>query len=66
MGPGGRAVETRCAVGAEDVREMCDTPRLLMTGDAAQYSAVAEFARGDGGGPLLLRSGSDPGGPGGE
>jgi len=59
MGPGGRAVETQCAVGAEDAAKTCETPRQAVAGDTAGYSAVAEFARGDGSGPLLLRSGSD-------
>ncbi|MGW3493336.1 hypothetical protein [Streptomyces sp. NPDC001020] len=59
MGPGGRAVEMRCAVGVGGGPKTCETPRLAMTGDKAAYSAVAEFARGDGDGPLLLRSGSD-------
>ncbi|MDR3081430.1 MAG: hypothetical protein LBV60_10985 [Streptomyces sp.] len=59
MGPGGRAVEMRCAVGAGGAPATCETPRLAMTGDTAGYSAVAEFARSDGSGPLLLRSGSE-------
>ncbi|OIJ92103.1 hypothetical protein [Streptomyces colonosanans] len=59
MGPGGRAVETQCAVGVEGDAKTCETPRQAMTSDTAGYSAVAEFARGDGSGPLLLRSGSD-------
>jgi hypothetical protein len=60
MGPGGRSVEMHCAVGAADDPDSCETPRQRVTGATGAYSAVAEFSRGDGSGPLLLRSGSDP------
>jgi hypothetical protein len=60
MGPSGRSVEMHCAVGAADDPESCETPRQRVAGDTGAYSAVAEFSRGDGTGPLLLRSGSDP------
>jgi len=66
MGPGGRSVEAHCVVGAGGEAATCETPRQAMTGDAAGYSAVAEFARSDGSGPLLLRSGSDVPEPGGQ
>ncbi|MFC3573403.1 hypothetical protein ACFOZ0_09005 [Streptomyces yaanensis] len=59
MGPGGRGVEMHCAVGAGDDPETCETPRQRVAGSAGAYSAVAEFARGDGSGSLMLRSGSD-------
>ncbi|MCW7941925.1 hypothetical protein AAW14_07725 [Streptomyces hygroscopicus] len=59
MGPGGRSVEMHCAVSAADDPETCETPRQHVVGDTGAYSAVAEFAGGDGSGPLLLRSGSD-------
>ncbi|UXY24593.1 hypothetical protein N8I84_20405 [Streptomyces cynarae] len=59
MAPGGRSVEMHCAVDAADDPAVCDTPRQRVAGDMGAYSAVAEFSRSDGGGPLLLRSGSD-------
>ncbi|GAA3042850.1 hypothetical protein [Streptomyces glomeratus] len=59
MAPDGRTVETRCTVAAADDPETCETPPQHVTGDPGAYAAVAEFARGDGGGPLLLRSGSE-------
>ncbi|MFF4958041.1 hypothetical protein ACFY2Z_13270 [Streptomyces sp. NPDC001222] len=59
MAPDGRTVEMRCAVGVSDAPGICETPRQHLTGDPGAYAAVAEFARRDGGGPLLLRSGSD-------
>ncbi|MFJ9739354.1 hypothetical protein [Streptomyces sp. NPDC101166] len=82
MGPHGRTVQTRCAVGADDEPGACETPRERAQGDAGAYTAVAEFsgaagaggstagtdaraggdagaAGGVGGGPLLLRSGSN-------
>ncbi|MER6121114.1 hypothetical protein ABT173_00110 [Streptomyces sp. NPDC001795] len=59
MGPDGRSVEMDCAVSAADDPETCETPRQRVAGDPGAYSAVAEFAGGDGSGPLLLRSGSD-------
>ncbi|MFF3908115.1 hypothetical protein ACFYZJ_19505 [Streptomyces sp. NPDC001848] len=59
MAPGGRSVEMHCAVDAADDPAVCDTPRQRVAGDMGAYSAVAEFSRSDGSGPLLLRSGSD-------
>jgi hypothetical protein len=59
MGPGGRSVRMRCAVGAEDAPGMCETPRERMRGEPADYTAVAEFAGRAGYGPLLLRTGSN-------
>ncbi|MFI8874848.1 hypothetical protein [Streptomyces sp. NPDC055243] len=58
MGPGGRTVQTHCAVGAADEPGACETPRERTAGNAEAYSAVVEFADGSGG-PLLLRSGSN-------
>ncbi|WP_416970097.1 hypothetical protein [Streptomyces sp. 4F14] len=58
LGPDGRTVQRRCAVGAEDEPTSCETPRERTRGNLDAYSAVTEFAhRGDG--PLLLRSGSN-------
>ncbi|MFF4491261.1 hypothetical protein ACFY0F_33175 [Streptomyces sp. NPDC001544] len=62
MGPGGRTVQMRCAVGADDEPGTCETPRERSRGGPDAYTAVTEFAArdGDGGaGPLLLRSGSN-------
>ncbi|MGV9694225.1 hypothetical protein ACWDTR_00570 [Streptomyces sp. NPDC003470] len=59
LGPGGRSLGTRCAVGAEDAPGMCETPRARMRGEPADYSAVAEFAARAGHGPPLLRTGSN-------
>ncbi|MFF3515433.1 hypothetical protein [Streptomyces sp. NPDC002573] len=59
MAPDGRTVEMRCVVAGADAPGICETPRQQLTGDPGAYAAVAEFARRDGGGPLLLRSGSD-------
>lgn len=59
MGPAGRTVRTHCAVGAEDEPESCETPHERTRGGLAAYTAVAEFARATGDGPLLLRSGSN-------
>ncbi|WP_405616167.1 hypothetical protein [Streptomyces sp. NBC_00076] len=61
MGPGGRTVQMRCAVAAEDDPGMCETPRARTRGDLDGYTAVAEFAAKGGDGPLLLRSGSNSG-----
>jgi hypothetical protein len=58
MGPGDRTVRTRCSLGGDDEPGTCETPREH-TRDAAAYTAVAEFARAGGVGPLLLRSGSN-------
>ncbi|MBC2902823.1 hypothetical protein [Streptomyces cupreus] len=63
MGPGGRTVQMRCAVGAEDEPGTCETPRERTRGEPDGYTAVAEFAAGAGEGPLLLRSGSNSGAP---
>ncbi|MET8981559.1 hypothetical protein ABZX85_38800 [Streptomyces sp. NPDC004539] len=58
LGPDGRTVQLRCAVGAEDEPASCETPRERTRGSLDAYTAVTEFAhRGDG--PLLLRSGSN-------
>ncbi|MFD7706187.1 hypothetical protein ACFV6E_18915 [Streptomyces sp. NPDC059785] len=59
MAPGGRTVQMRCPMDAGDEPDVCETPRRRTAGDAAAYTAVAEFARGTGDGPLLLRSGSN-------
>ncbi len=62
MGPAGRTVQMRCAVGAEDEPETCETPREPTRGTLDAYTAVAEFSAsaGEAGeGPLLLRSGSN-------
>ncbi|WP_256103709.1 hypothetical protein [Streptomyces sp. ODS05-4] len=65
MAPGGRTVETYCAVPAEDDPGVCETPEEPDPGvKQEEYAAVAEFAgKGPGGrfedGPLLLRSGSN-------
>lgn len=65
MGPGGRTVQMRCEVGAEDEPGSCETPRERTRGDLDGYTAVAEFAARTetGDGPLLLRSGSNSGAP---
>ncbi|MCX4779539.1 hypothetical protein [Streptomyces sp. NBC_01264] len=59
MGPAGRTVQIRCAVGAGDEPGLCETPREESAGVPADYSAVAEFAVPDDEGALLLRSGSN-------
>ncbi|MET7679502.1 hypothetical protein [Streptomyces sp. NPDC005423] len=59
MGPGSRTVQMRCAVSTEDEPGLCETPRRRTEGELAGYTAVAEFAGAGGGGPLLLRSGSN-------
>lgn len=62
MGPEGRAVQMRCAVGAEDEPETCETPRERTRGGQGAYTAVTEFSAAAGAageGPLLLRSGSN-------
>jgi hypothetical protein len=59
MGPQGRTVQMRCAVGADDEPGACETPRERSQGEPAEYSAVAEFAEAGGDGPLMLRSGSN-------
>ncbi|MFD0353470.1 hypothetical protein ACFVHW_06930 [Streptomyces sp. NPDC127110] len=64
MGPAGRTVQIRCAVGAGDEPGLCETPRGDSAGAPEDYSAVAEFAVPDEEGRLLLRSGSNSPGPG--
>lgn len=59
MGPGGRTVEMNCVVRAEDDPGVCETPRGRTAGGVGAYTAVAEFARSAGSGPMLLRSGSE-------
>ncbi|MGW6395363.1 hypothetical protein ACWFR1_33810 [Streptomyces sp. NPDC055103] len=61
MAPGGRTVQVRCPVAAQDEPGTCETPRERGRGKATAYTAVAEFAgTGEGGStPLLLRSGSN-------
>ncbi|MER5716657.1 hypothetical protein [Streptomyces sp. NPDC002132] len=44
MGPHGRTVQMRCAVGADDEPGACETPRERAQGDAGAYTAVAEFS----------------------
>ncbi|MDX2601682.1 hypothetical protein PV379_11000 [Streptomyces caniscabiei] len=61
MAPGGHTVRIHCAVGAHDEPGVCETPRERTRGGTGAYTAVAEFAAPDGGGPLLLRSGSNSG-----
>ncbi len=63
MAPGGRTVQMRCAVGAEDEPASCETPRKRTQGELDGYSAVAEFAARAGSGPLLLRAGSNSSAP---
>jgi len=58
LGPDGRTVRLRCAVGAEDEPTSCETPRERTRGSLDAYAAVTEFAHGADG-PLLLRSGSN-------
>ncbi|MFJ8645201.1 hypothetical protein ACIRNI_03670 [Streptomyces sp. NPDC093546] len=60
MGPGGRTLQTHCAVPADDEPGACETPRAPRRGMPGEYAAVAEFAAsGDAEtSPLLLRSGS--------
>lgn len=59
MGPGGRTVQMHCAVAAGDEPGTCETPRERTRGELDGYTAVAEFAKRSGDGPLLLRSGSN-------
>lgn len=59
MAPEGRTVQMHCAVGAQDEPGVCETPRERTRGDLDGYTAVSEFAASPGGGPLLLRSGSN-------
>ncbi len=64
MGPAGRTVQIRCAVGAGDEPGLCETPKEASVGEPDGYSAVAEFAVPDDEGELLLRSGSNSPAPG--
>ncbi|NEY33600.1 hypothetical protein GTU99_15580 [Streptomyces sp. PRKS01-65] len=62
LGPGGRTLGMRCAVGAGDEPGMCETPRERLRGEPSAYSAVAEYAAPAdtaGAGALLLRAGSN-------
>ncbi|WP_328299669.1 hypothetical protein OG389_19040 [Streptomyces sp. NBC_00435] len=59
MGPAGRTVQIRCAVGAGDEPGLCETPADASAGTPDGYSAVSEFAVPDDEGALLLRSGSN-------
>ncbi|MFJ7075195.1 hypothetical protein [Streptomyces sp. NPDC098781] len=59
MGPGGRTVQMRCAVGAEDEPGTCETPRERTRAGLDAYTAVTEFAERAGNGALLLRSASN-------
>ncbi|MFH8802784.1 hypothetical protein ACH4F6_24815 [Streptomyces sp. NPDC017936] len=59
VGPRGRTVQTRCAVGADDEPGVCETPRERRAGEPAAYTAVAEFAAAGGDESLLLRAGSN-------
>ncbi|MFE9631621.1 hypothetical protein [Streptomyces sp. NPDC006463] len=59
MGPAGRTVQIRCAVGEGDEPGLCETPKEESAGAPESYSAVAEFAVPDDEGRLLLRSGSN-------
>ncbi|WP_156727893.1 hypothetical protein [Streptomyces apocyni] len=74
MGPGGRTVQTHCAVAAGEEPGACDTPRERVTGERSAYTAIAEFAAPErealdsgaegaesgGQSELLLRVGSNP------
>ncbi|MET8447441.1 hypothetical protein [Streptomyces sp. NPDC005209] len=79
MEPGGRTLQMRCAVDADDEPATCETPREHTRGGLDAYTAVTEFAvhgtrggrrgghgggQGEGDGPLLLRSGSNSDTPG--
>ncbi|MFI9649683.1 hypothetical protein ACIHAA_25745 [Streptomyces sp. NPDC052040] len=66
MAPYGDSVEMHCVVGAAEGPGVCETPRQVLMGDPGGWTAVAEFARRDGDGPLLLRSGSERDRPGDE
>jgi hypothetical protein len=59
MGPGGRTMQINCVVDPKDDPGVCETPRERTTGDVGAYTAVTEFAKSAGDGPLLLRSGSN-------
>ncbi|WP_225994420.1 hypothetical protein [Streptomyces sp. SS1-1] len=59
MGPEGRTVRMRCAVGAGDDPGTCETPRQRTRAGADGYTAVTEFAERAGRRALLLRSASN-------
>ncbi|WP_370260504.1 hypothetical protein [Streptomyces sp. V4I8] len=59
MGPGGRTLQMRCVVGAEDEPGTCETPRERTRGGPDAYTAVTEFAERAGRGALLLRAASN-------
>lgn len=59
MGPGGRTLQMRCAVGADDEPGTCETPRERTRGASDAYTAVSEFAERAGSRALLLRSASN-------
>ncbi|MGV9645154.1 hypothetical protein ACWDVU_31875 [Streptomyces sp. NPDC003333] len=59
MGPEGRTVRMRCAVGAGDDPGTCETPRQRTRAGADGYTAVTEFAERAGRQALLLRSASN-------
>ncbi|MET9801860.1 hypothetical protein [Streptomyces sp. NPDC006368] len=61
MAPGGRTVQTRCTVPADDEPGACESPREPTRGKPGEYTAVAEFAESGKAetNPLLLRSGSN-------
>ncbi|MEV4426117.1 hypothetical protein AB0K23_12195 [Streptomyces sp. NPDC049602] len=61
MAPGGRTVQVRCAITAQDEPGTCETPAERARDAATAYTAVAEFAgAGEGDStPLLLRAGSN-------
>ncbi|MEU9732505.1 hypothetical protein [Streptomyces sp. NPDC048002] len=63
LAPGGRTVQMRCELGAEDEPGTCETPREAARGPLDGYTAVAEFAVRAQEGPLLLRSGSNSAAP---
>ncbi|MFE5186614.1 hypothetical protein [Streptomyces sp. NPDC056628] len=59
MGPEGRTIRMRCAVGAGDEPGTCETPRQRARAGADGYTAVTEFAERAGRRALLLRSASN-------
>ncbi|MFJ3654753.1 hypothetical protein [Streptomyces nigra] len=59
MGPEGRTIRMRCAVGAGDEPGTCETPRQRTRAGSEVYTAVTEFAERAGHGALLLRSASN-------
>ncbi|AWE54655.1 hypothetical protein DC008_17105 [Streptomyces nigra] len=59
MGPEGRTIRMRCAVGAGDEPGTCETPRQRTRAGSDAFTAVTEFAERAGQGALLLRSASN-------